>query len=69
MNKTKILQLIIALFISTQSYYQLDEILKPDSCIEEVDIIDPIEFVAKFPGRDDSLLCFIESQLNWDLIH
>ena len=50
-------------------YGQLDKPLVPDSCVENVDIIDPLIDTAEFPGGNDSLLCFIEENLDWNLIN
>ena len=65
----KILGLLFLLFISVNVFCQLDEPLVPDSCVEDVPIIDPIEIHAVFPGGNDALLCFIEDNLNWDLMN
>jgi TonB family protein len=45
------------------------EISVGDSSIFTVDIIDPVEISPKFPGGEDSLWCFIETNLDFEIIN
>ncbi|MCW3785765.1 hypothetical protein [Plebeiibacterium sediminum] len=65
----KISGLLFLLFISVNVFCQLEEPLVPDSCVEEVKFINPIEKIAIFPGGNDALICFIENNLNWELLN
>jgi hypothetical protein len=49
------------------SFFSIDSFSQETDSI--VEIIDPIEILAEFPGGMDSLWCFIETRLNYDKLN
>ena len=59
------------LFFITNSFGQLefDKPLKPDSCVEAIDIFPNYEVNPEFPGGMDFFNCFVETQLDFEYIN